>query len=93
MPLGKRPLASRSVGELDRAILASAKNTAKACDLPTVPRPPTLMWPNLQNGALNMVMFGVTFRITVTFAGSCGTSLELIFGGIAGNESSLNVES
>lgn len=43
-----------------------------------VPRPPTLIRPNRLKGAEHVVMFGVTFRITITLDGSVGTSFEVI---------------
>ncbi len=49
--------------------------------VPMVPRPPTFMRPNRQNGLDNVVMFGVTLRITITSAGLDGTSLEVMLGG------------
>ena len=45
-----------------------------------VPLPPTLNWPKRANGAEQMVIFEVIFRITVTDEGSAGTSFEDIQG-------------
>lgn len=48
----------------------------KQKDLPRVPRPPIGIVPNLLNGTENVTTFGVTSRITMTFAGSVGINLE-----------------
>lgn len=48
----------------------------KEKDLPKVPRPPIGIVPNLLNGTENVITFGVTSRITMTFAGSAGISFE-----------------
>lgn len=55
-----------------------------AQDIPIVPRPPTLKWPNREKGAEQVVMFGVTLRIIITLDGSEGTSLDVmvVVGGI-----------
>ena len=45
---------------------------------PIVPRPPMLKRPNRANGAEQVVIFGVTFRITITLAGSDGMSFEVM---------------
>ena len=46
--------------------------------LPIVPLPPTLKRPKRLNGCEHVHMFGVTFRMTMTRDGSCGTSFEVI---------------
>lgn len=43
---------------------------------PKVPRPPMGIVPSLLKGTENVTTFGVTSRITMTFAGSAGISLE-----------------
>lgn len=43
-----------------------------------VPRPPTLMRPNLRKGAEHVVMLGVIWRITIVLDGSDGISLEVM---------------
>ena len=43
-----------------------------------VPRPPTRRRPNRANGAEQVVILGVTLRITITEDGSEGMSLEAI---------------
>ena len=43
-----------------------------------VPRPPILRRPKRANGAEQVVMLGVTLRITITEDGSEGMSLEVI---------------
>lgn len=43
-----------------------------------VPRPPTLNFPKRANGVEQVVMLGVTLRITITLAGSAGTSLDVM---------------
>lgn len=43
-----------------------------------VPRPPTLIRPNRLNGEEQVVIFGVTLRITITLDGSAGMSFEVI---------------
>lgn len=40
-----------------------------------VPLPPILIFPNREKGVLNVVISGVTFRMTITFSGSEGMSL------------------
>jgi hypothetical protein len=45
--------------------------------IPIVPRPPTFILPKRQNGTDNVVItLGTTSRMTMTLAGSDGTSLE-----------------
>jgi hypothetical protein len=45
--------------------------------IPIVPRPPTFILPKRQKGTDNVVMtLGTTSRMTMTLAGSEGTSLE-----------------
>lgn len=44
--------------------------------LPSVPRPPNFKSPNLEKGTLNVVISGVTLRITITFDGSPGKSFD-----------------
>lgn len=46
--------------------------------LPIVPLPPTLKWPKRLKGWEQMVMLGVTLRMTCTSDGLEGTSLEVI---------------
>ena len=46
--------------------------------VPIVPRPPTLTLPKRANGEEQVVMLGVTLRITMTAEGSAGVSLELM---------------
>jgi hypothetical protein len=42
-----------------------------------VPRPPTLIWPKRQKGTESVVIArGTTSRMTMTLAGSDGTSLD-----------------
>ena len=48
---------------------------------PMVPRPPTLNLPNRANGAEQVVMLGVTLRITITLDRSAGMSLEVMVSG------------
>ena len=50
----------------------------KEQQVPMVPRPPTLNRPKRLKGAEQVVMLGVTLRITITDAGSGCTSLEVI---------------
>lgn len=45
---------------------------------PIVPRPPTLNLPKRVNGAEQVVMLGVIWRITITFDGSWGINFEAI---------------
>lgn len=45
---------------------------------PIVPRPPTLNLPKRVNGAEQVVMLGVIWRITITFDGSWGINFEVI---------------
>lgn len=45
---------------------------------PIVPRPPTLNLPKRLNGAEQVVMLGVIWRITITFDGSWGINFEVI---------------
>ena len=47
--------------------------------LPIVPRPPTLINPNLVKGADTVVIFDVTALMTDTSAGFAGMSLDVIF--------------
>lgn len=44
-------------------------------------RPPTLKRPKRLNGREQVVMFGVTFRMTITSEGFEGMSLEVIVNG------------
>lgn len=46
--------------------------------LPMVPRPPTLIRPNRANGAEQVVILGVIWRITITAEGSAGMSFEVM---------------
>lgn len=46
---------------------------------PIVPRPPTLNLPKRVNGAEQVVMLGVIWRITITLDGSWGINFEVIF--------------
>lgn len=46
--------------------------------LPIVPRPPTLTLPKRANGEEQIVMLGVTLRITMVAEGSAGISLEVM---------------
>ena len=43
-----------------------------------MPLPPTLNRPNRSNGAEQVMMFGVTLRITITEDGSEGMSLDVM---------------
>ena len=45
---------------------------------PIVPRPPTLNLPKRVNGAEQVVMLGVIWRITITLDGSWGINFEVI---------------
>lgn len=46
------------------------------CCLPMVPRPPILKRPNRRKGAEQVIMLGVTLRITITLSGFWGINLE-----------------
>ena len=50
----------------------------RGLDLPIVPRPPTLNRPKRAKGAEQVVMLGVTFRMTITDDGSEGMSLDVM---------------
>lgn len=45
---------------------------------PIVPRPPTLNFPKRANGVEQVIMLGVTLRMTMTLDGSAGMSLEVM---------------
>lgn len=53
--------------------------------IPKVPLPPILIFPNLAKGTENVTMFGVMLRITITSAGLAGTSFEDILNGFPNN--------
>ena len=57
-----------AVGE-KMAVLPEARRTA-------VPRPPIFTRPKRRKGVENVLMSGVTERMTITFSGSEGTNLE-----------------
>lgn len=44
--------------------------------LPIVPRPPTLNWPKREKGAEQVMMLGVTLRMTITSDGLEGISFD-----------------
>lgn len=46
--------------------------------VPMVPLPPTLKRPKRAKGAEQMVMLGVSLRMTITLEGSGGMSLDVI---------------
>lgn len=49
-----------------------------------VPLPPTLKRPKRANGAEQMVMFGVSLRMTITLEGSEGMSLDVMMRWLSG---------
>lgn len=52
-------------------------NVTCKCIVPMVPRPPTFILPNRQNGTERVVIaLGTTSRITMTLAGSEGTNFD-----------------
>jgi hypothetical protein len=66
---------------LTSSVKAVGEKTARApdCRRTIVPRPPTLIRPNREKGIEKVVMvFGITSRMTMTFDGSNGTSLDVM---------------
>ena len=56
--------------------IASTLEEGIRVTIPTVPLPPIFMRPNRLNGAENVVIFSVTFRITITSDGFEGINLD-----------------
>lgn len=69
-PPNSQRLALHNINQIQEPNQIHAKN------LPTVPRPPIGIDPNLLNGTENVTTFDVTLRITMTLAGSAGISFE-----------------
>lgn len=62
--------------DLTSGVRATGEKTARepVFSLTMVPRPPILIKPKRRKGTLRVVIVGVISRITMTFAGSAGTS-------------------
>lgn len=82
-PVWRRTDCEKSQLEVTQAAIQEAERGLEGL-VPIVPRPPILKRPKRLKGAEQVVMFGVTLRMTITSDGLGGISLEVIVKGSPG---------